>query len=112
MMFLRKAFTTIKDDILADCVCREELFYQLGLRQFGDFSRIKLDPPPSLREMIEIAVDAENTDSSNLSKSQIVDVSSFSLIHSYIINKIHSAYYEHLSGAARHAGRLFLLDSH
>ncbi|KAF8180418.1 histidine kinase-like ATPase [Pholiota molesta] len=40
----------------------EELFYQLGLRQFGDFSRIKLDPPPSLREMIEIAVEAENTD--------------------------------------------------
>ncbi|KAF9480925.1 DNA mismatch repair protein MutL [Pholiota conissans] len=51
----------------------EELFYQLGLRQFGDFSRIKLDPPPSLREMIEIAVEAENTETSTLSKSQIAD---------------------------------------
>ncbi|KAF8194928.1 hypothetical protein BJ912DRAFT_1056825 [Pholiota molesta] len=51
----------------------EELFYQLGLRQFGDFSRIKLYPPPSLREMVEIGVGAENTESSDLSKSMIVD---------------------------------------
>ncbi|KAF8156932.1 DNA binding protein [Crassisporium funariophilum] len=52
----------------------EELFYQLGLRQFGDLSRIKLEPPPSLRSMIAIAVDAEeSTETSRLSKSQIVD---------------------------------------
>ena len=54
---------------------REELFYQLGLRQFGDFSRIKLEPPPSLRSMIEIAVNADDsTENSRLSKNQIVDV--------------------------------------
>ncbi|KIM42266.1 hypothetical protein M413DRAFT_444701 [Hebeloma cylindrosporum] len=52
----------------------EELFYQLGLRQFGDLSRIKLDPPPSLKELIEIAVAADDsTESSRLSKPQIVD---------------------------------------
>ncbi|KAF8899820.1 DNA mismatch repair protein MutL [Gymnopilus junonius] len=53
----------------------EELFYQLGLRQFGDFSRIKLDPPPSLREMIKMAVDAEEDleSSTSLTKPQIVD---------------------------------------
>lgn len=38
---------------------REEFFYQLGLRQFGDFKRLKLDPPPVVRELIEIALDAE-----------------------------------------------------
>ena len=54
---------------------REELFYQLGIRQFGDFSKIKLEPPPSLRSMIEIAVNAEDsTENSRLSKNQIVEV--------------------------------------
>lgn len=52
----------------------EELFYQLGLRQFGDFSRIKLEPPPSLRSIIEIAVNADDTtENSRLSKNQIVE---------------------------------------
>lgn len=37
----------------------EELFYQLGLRQFGDFHRIKLEPPPPLRELIQLAVSAD-----------------------------------------------------
>ena len=56
-------------------VLREELFYQLGLRQFGDFSRIKLEPPPSLRSLLEIAVEAdETTSSSQLTNQQIVDV--------------------------------------
>ncbi|KAI0711270.1 DNA mismatch repair protein MutL [Earliella scabrosa] len=36
-----------------------ELFYQLGLRQFGNLSRIRLDPPPDLRTLISVAVDAE-----------------------------------------------------
>jgi len=54
---------------------REELFYQLGLRQFGNFPRLKLDPPAPLRPLITLAVDAEeNTDLSKLSKPQIVDV--------------------------------------
>jgi hypothetical protein len=53
----------------------EELFYQLGVRQFGDFSRIKLEPPPSLRSLLEIAVEAdETTVKSQLSKTEIVDV--------------------------------------
>ncbi|KAG6873882.1 hypothetical protein C0995_009661 [Termitomyces sp. Mi166 len=52
----------------------EELFYQLGVRQFGNFSRMKLDPPPSLRTLVEIAVKAEeSTKNSKLTKSQIVD---------------------------------------
>lgn len=52
----------------------EELFYQLGLRQFGDFSRLKLQPPPSLRTLVDLAVRAEeSTEDSRLSKKQIVD---------------------------------------
>ncbi|KAJ4468792.1 histidine kinase-like ATPase [Lentinula aciculospora] len=52
----------------------EELFYQLGLRQFGDFSRLKLEPPPSLRELVKIAVDVEEiSHETNLSKPDIVD---------------------------------------
>ncbi|KAL0571895.1 DNA mismatch repair protein Mlh1 [Marasmius crinis-equi] len=51
-----------------------ELFYQLGLRQFGDMSRLKLDPPPPLRKLIEIAVEAEETEGHTmLSKPQIVE---------------------------------------
>ena len=54
----------------------EELFYQLGLRQFGDFSRLRLQPPPSVRTLVDIAVRAEeSTEGSSLSKKQIVDVS-------------------------------------
>ncbi|KAF8886529.1 DNA mismatch repair protein MutL [Infundibulicybe gibba] len=52
----------------------EELFYQLGLRQFGDFSRLKLEPPPPLQKLVEIAVEAEpSTEQSSLTKKQIVD---------------------------------------
>ncbi|KAI0293990.1 hypothetical protein BC826DRAFT_1013643 [Russula brevipes] len=52
----------------------EELFYQLGLRQFGNFPRLKLDPPAPLRPLITLAVNAEeNTELSKLTKPQIVD---------------------------------------
>ncbi|KAF9041304.1 DNA mismatch repair protein MutL [Panaeolus papilionaceus] len=52
----------------------EELFYQLGVRQFGNFSRIKLEPSPSLRELLEIGVAAEDsTSQSELSKPEIVE---------------------------------------
>ncbi|KAI0795447.1 DNA binding protein [Abortiporus biennis] len=52
----------------------EELFYQLGLRQFGNFNRIRLDPPPPLRTLIELAVDVEETvKKTKLSKSKLVD---------------------------------------
>jgi DNA mismatch repair protein MLH1 len=56
------------------CRSREELFYQLGLRQFGDMSRLKLQPAPSLRGLLEISVGAEeSTKESNLTKEQIVE---------------------------------------
>ncbi|KAK2461036.1 hypothetical protein APHAL10511_006977 [Amanita phalloides] len=52
----------------------EELFYQLGLRQFGDISRLRLEPPPPLRSLVEIAVQAEeSTRDSQLTKPDIVD---------------------------------------
>ncbi|KAL6300791.1 DNA binding protein [Sparassis latifolia] len=52
----------------------EELFYQLGLRQFGNYSRIRLDPPPDLRTLVALAVDVEEgVKHSTLSKSEIVD---------------------------------------
>ncbi|TFK67600.1 DNA mismatch repair protein MutL [Pluteus cervinus] len=52
----------------------EEMFYQLGIRQFGDFNRLKLEPPPPLRSLVQIAVDYEDTAThSKLTKDQIVD---------------------------------------
>ncbi|KAK0446015.1 histidine kinase-like ATPase [Desarmillaria tabescens] len=52
----------------------EELFFQLALRQFGDMTKLKLDPPPPLRKLIQIAVDAEDTtEDTKLTKAQIVD---------------------------------------
>ncbi|KZT10305.1 DNA mismatch repair protein MutL [Laetiporus sulphureus 93-53] len=52
----------------------EELFYQLGLHQFGDLRRLKLDPAPSLRTLIALAVDVEEgIERSGLSKPQIVN---------------------------------------
>ncbi|KAF9254890.1 DNA binding protein [Marasmius fiardii PR-910] len=52
----------------------EEMFYQLGLRQFGDMNRLKLEPAPPLRKLIEIAVEGEETEGhTTLSKPQIVE---------------------------------------
>ncbi len=60
----------------------EEFFYQLGLIQFGSFSRIKLEPAPSLRKLVKLAVSAEEgTENSRLSKEEIVDVSILPLDH-------------------------------
>lgn len=57
------------------CFGSEELFYQLGLRQFGNFPKLKLEPPAPLRPLIKLAIDADpNTELSSLSKPQIVDV--------------------------------------
>lgn len=54
----------------------EEMFYQLGLRQFGNFGRLKLEPAPSLRTLISIAVKAEEgVHLSPLSPDEIVEVS-------------------------------------
>lgn len=53
----------------------EELFRQLGLRQFGNLPRLKLDPPPSLRALISFAVEAEtDTEASGMSKEELIDV--------------------------------------
>lgn len=44
--------------------------------QFGSYRRLKLDPPPPLRTLLKLAVDAEpGTEKSGLSKNDIVDVS-------------------------------------
>ncbi|KAJ7052919.1 DNA mismatch repair protein MutL [Mycena amicta] len=52
----------------------EELFYQLGLRQFGNFNRLKLQPPPPLRKLMVIAVELEETtEESGLTKREIVE---------------------------------------
>ncbi|EPQ29322.1 uncharacterized protein PFL1_03077 [Pseudozyma flocculosa PF-1] len=37
----------------------EEFAYQLVIRQFGSLKRIKLDPPPSIEELIRIGLDCE-----------------------------------------------------
>ncbi|KAJ3574331.1 hypothetical protein NP233_g1848 [Leucocoprinus birnbaumii] len=56
------------------CSLAEELFYQLGLRQFGNFSKMKLQPAPSLKTLLEIAVEGESsTKDSRLTKPQIVE---------------------------------------
>ncbi|TRM60315.1 hypothetical protein BD626DRAFT_504926 [Schizophyllum amplum] len=41
------------------CALAEELFYQLGVRQFGDLSRMKLSPPPSLRTLSQTTLDRD-----------------------------------------------------
>ncbi|KAG0700603.1 DNA mismatch repair protein [Suillus ampliporus] len=52
----------------------EEMFYQLALLQFGDYSQLRLDPPPPLRTLVKFAVDAEeNTERCGMSKDEIVD---------------------------------------
>ncbi|GAA6030858.1 hypothetical protein JCM8097_008910 [Rhodosporidiobolus ruineniae] len=55
----------------------ETLFYQLGLRQFGRFSRIKLNPPPPLRRLVKLAVSLaehqEGREKSKLSGDEIVE---------------------------------------
>ncbi|KAI5453410.1 DNA mismatch repair protein Mlh1 [Naganishia albida] len=35
------------------------LFYQLGLKQFGSMHKLVLDPPPSVQELVEIAIETE-----------------------------------------------------
>jgi DNA mismatch repair protein MLH1 len=55
---------------------REEHFYQLGLRQFGAFNRLRLDPPPLLRDLISLAAEDEpGIQENNLDLEEVVEVS-------------------------------------
>jgi hypothetical protein len=57
-------------------ICREEHFYQLGLRQFGAFNRLRLDPPPLLRDLISLAAEDEpGIQENNLDLNEVVEVS-------------------------------------
>ncbi|KAF8526511.1 DNA mismatch repair protein MutL [Hysterangium stoloniferum] len=52
----------------------EELFYQLGLRQFGNFGRFRLDPPAPMRTLISLAVETEDEIEQNgLEKDKVID---------------------------------------
>lgn len=66
--------------------CREELFYQLGARQFGDFGKLHLDPPPSIRSLLELSVTCENGISeAGLTVESVIDVS----LHLYAKMVVH-----------------------
>ena len=67
--------------IVADTARREELFYQLGLRQFGGFTRIKLKPAPLLRDLVRLAVEHEEGKSAaRMSSEEIIEVRSASAV--------------------------------
>lgn len=55
----------------------EEFAYQLAIRQFGSFSIVRLDPPPSLLELIGIGYDMEladiHTAQLGLSRTQVIE---------------------------------------
>ena len=54
----------------------EELFYQLGLRQFNSYAKFRLEPAPPLQKLLSIAVDAEDGISRiKLTKEQVAEVS-------------------------------------
>lgn len=60
----------------------EEMFYQLALRQFGNYRRLRLDPCPPLRTLVELAVNVERgTEQSGLEKTEIVDRIVKTLVH-------------------------------
>lgn len=53
----------------------EELFYQLGLRQFGNLGQFKLDPPAPIDQLLSLAVEHEDgIGASGLDRQQVVDV--------------------------------------
>jgi len=51
-----QAFIILVSSLTCD---RDEHFYQLGLRQFAAFNRLRLDPPPDLRELLQLAAEDE-----------------------------------------------------
>lgn len=62
-------------------MCREELFYQLGLRQFGRFVRIKLKPAPPLKDLVRLAVESdEGSAAAKIPTEDIIGVRSHSCV--------------------------------
>ena len=54
---------------------REELFYQLGLRQFGRFVRIKLKPAPPLKDLVRLAIEHDDSSSTaSIPKEDLIEV--------------------------------------
>ncbi|KLO16119.1 DNA mismatch repair protein MutL [Schizopora paradoxa] len=60
---LRRSLSLVQHEkrlyLLNHSAMAEELFYQLSLRQFGNLQRLRLDPPPSIRRLVKLAVKAE-----------------------------------------------------
>ncbi|KAH9822544.1 hypothetical protein DFH28DRAFT_1181229 [Melampsora americana] len=60
---LHKGYSMIQHEtrlyLIKHSIFCEELFYQLGARQFGAYHRIKLSPPPELERLVRLAVMSE-----------------------------------------------------
>lgn len=54
----------------------EEVFYQLMLRDFGNFGSIRLDPPASIRELATIALDSQMPGLTEADKIKVRAISS------------------------------------
>ena len=90
----------------------DEHFYQLGLRQFGAFNKLKLDPAPSLCELLTLAVEDESGVRENkLDPAEVVDVSNdtWSKYEPSLI--FHAVYCVAVDGEARDDGRILLAVS-
>ena len=61
--------------IVTLCGCSEELFYQLGLLQFGAYARLTLEPPPDIRTLLETAMQfIPESDVAEVDKSVKIEV--------------------------------------
>lgn len=49
------------------------MFYQLGLKQFGAYGKIKLEPAPHIQDLLKIALEAE-VKLSDLEKDRVYEV--------------------------------------
>lgn len=65
-----------------------ELFYQIGLADFGNFGRIEFDPPLSLSELLTAAVEAEKTHHADDAEAAEIDWDEArSTVYSLIVSK-------------------------
>ncbi|GAA6046741.1 hypothetical protein JCM3770_003144 [Rhodotorula araucariae] len=67
-------------------ILAEELFYQLGLRQFGRFSRIRLKPAQNLRQIVRLAVERASAGGAREGKT--------SLTTEEIVERVHSTLFD------------------